>query len=79
MTSSSNTTDNDDDQWVQCPVCGGEGEYEVEFAVVDHMNGGYLSTEIETCALCDGFGEVPPEDAESFVISVDLDDGNYYH
>jgi len=29
--------------------------------------------------LCDGFGEVPPEDAESFVISVDLDDGNYYH
>ena len=39
MTSSSNITDND---WVPCPECGGEGKYEVEVAVVDHMRGGYL-------------------------------------
>ena len=78
MTSSNNTTDNED-EWVECPVCGGEGEYEVEYAVVDHMNGGYLAASIEPCALCDGFGRVPPEDADSMLIQVDLDSGNYYH
>ena len=77
MTSSSNTTDNDD--WVECPVCGGEGEYEVEYAVVDHMDGGFLAGRMETCPLCDGFGLVPPEDAESMLIEVDLEGGNYYH
>lgn len=78
MTSSNNTTDNED-EWVECPVCGGEGEYEVEYAVVDHMNGGFLAGRIEPCALCDGFGLVPPEDAESMLIEVDLEGGNYYH
>ena len=78
MTSSNNTTDNED-EWVECPVCGGEGEYEVEYAVVDHMNGGYLAASIEPCALCDGFGRVPPEDADSMLIQVDLESGNYYH
>jgi DnaJ-class molecular chaperone len=78
MTSSNNTTDNED-EWVECPVCGGEGEYEVEYAVVDHMNGGFLAARIEPCALCDGFGRVPPEDAESMLIQVDLEGGNYYH
>jgi hypothetical protein len=45
MTSSNNTTDNED-EWVECPVCGGEGEYEVEYAVVDHMRGGFLAARI---------------------------------
>ena len=78
MTSSNNTMDNED-EWVECPVCNGEGEYEVEYAVVDHMNGGYLAASIEPCALCDGFGRVPPEDAESMLIQIDLESGNYYH
>ncbi len=77
MTSSSNTTDNDDD-WVTCPDCGGEGEYEVEIAVVDHMRGGYLQDVTVECELCGGFGEVESDEAEIF-IEVHLEGGDSYH
>jgi DnaJ-class molecular chaperone len=78
MTSSSNTTDNDDDQWVTCPDCGGEGEYEVEIAVVDHANGGYLAGVMQECETCNGFGEVESDEAEIF-IEVHLEGGDSYH
>ncbi|MEL0116920.1 MAG: hypothetical protein VW739_04325 [Pelagibacteraceae bacterium] len=76
MTSSSNTTAND---YVECPLCGGEGQIEVEVAVVDHMNGGYLKEEMMTCELCDGNGEVLQDDADEFTIFVELEDGPFLH
>ena len=75
MTSSSNITDND---WVPCPECGGEGKYEVEVAVVDHMRGGYLQDVTIECELCGGFGEVEADEAEIF-IEVHLEGGDSYH
>lgn len=41
-----------------CPDCGGTGDVEVDYAIRDFVNGGYIQTEIETCRTCDGSGEV---------------------
>ena len=76
MTSSNNTTNND--EWVICPECGGWGEYEVEVAVIDHMNGGYLTEAKEECEMCGGAGEVLAEDLE-MQIEVFLEGGDGYH
>lgn len=49
----------------ECKLCEGRGETMVEHAVVDYMNGGYLTDRLDTCPDCDGEGHVPvDEDAE---------------
>jgi DnaJ-class molecular chaperone len=48
----------------ECPECLGTGEVEVDIAVVDYMNGGYIRTEIDICPECDGSGEVEDWDEE---------------
>lgn len=75
MTSTNSTMDDE----VVCPLCGGEGKYEVEVEVIDHMRGGYLDSEVVDCEMCGGWGKVDKEEAAEFVIHVELEDGNYYH
>ncbi|MDA7891193.1 hypothetical protein N9B14_01380 [Akkermansiaceae bacterium] len=70
MTSSSNTTFSD---YVKCPDCGGDGEYEVEVAVIDHSNGGFIKGIMQTCEFCDGDGEVHEEDAAEFLINIEFE------
>ena len=48
----------------ECPECFGDGEVEVDYAVKDYVNGGYIRTEIEDCPQCDGSGEVEDWDEE---------------
>jgi len=48
----------------ECPECFGEGEVEVDYAVRDYVNGGYIRTEIEICRACDGSGELECDDEE---------------
>lgn len=76
MTSSNNITASDR---AVCPMCGGEGQIEVEVAVIDHMDGGYLKEAYIDCEFCDGNGEVDADDAAEFTFHIELDDGPYYH
>lgn len=43
---------------IKCHECDGEGEYEVDEAVVDYTHGGYIRSEMVTCDNCDGDGTV---------------------
>ena len=70
MTSTNNTTPSD---YVKCPECGGESQYEAEVAVVDYNNGGYLKGVMVDCEFCDGDGEVHEEDAAEFLIHVEFE------
>lgn len=71
MTSTNNTTASD---YVNCPDCGGAGEYyEVEVEVIDHANGGFIKGITKTCEFCDGDGEVHEEDAAEFLSHVEFE------
>jgi len=51
----------------ECPHCAAQGECEVEVAVSDYIRGGYLTTTMGECPVCEGRGyvELPEEiDAE---------------
>ena len=52
---------------LECEHCDAQGECEVEVAVPDYIRGGYLTTTIGECPVCEGKGyvELPEEiDAE---------------
>ena len=52
---------------LECEHCDAQGEGEVEVAVPDYIRGGYLTTTIGECPVCEGKGyvELPEEiDAE---------------
>ena len=50
---------------LECEHCEGQGECEVEVAVPDYMNGGYLTTATGECPVCYGRGWVDIEDDEA--------------
>lgn len=52
------------DKQIECPECGGEGCCEYDKPVVDWNNGGYIDTEVATCEMCDGCGEITIEEDE---------------
>ncbi len=43
----------------KCSTCHGNGEVTAEKAVVDYVNGGFLTDSIATCEDCDSYGWVP--------------------
>ena len=52
---------------LECEHCNAQGECEVEVAVPDYIRGGYLTTAMGECPVCEGKGyvELPEEiDAE---------------
>ena len=48
---------------LECEHCDAQGECEVEVAVPDYMRGGYLTTAMGECPVCEGKGyvELPEE------------------
>jgi len=48
----------------ECEYCQGQGIADVEHAVIDYVNGGYLADSQDTCPDCDGRGWVELDDAE---------------
>ena len=50
---------------LECEHCDAQGECEVEVAVPDNIRGGYLTTTIGECPVCEGKGYVElPEDID---------------
>ena len=48
---------------LECEHCDAQGECEVEVAVPDYIRGGYLTTAMGECPVCEGRGyvELPEE------------------
>ena len=48
---------------LECEHCDAQGECEVEVAVSDYIRGGYLTTAMGECPVCEGKGyvELPEE------------------
>ena len=48
---------------LECEHCDAQGECEVEVAVPDYIRGGYLTTAMGECTVCEGKGyvELPEE------------------
>lgn len=49
----------------ECEHCDAAGQCEVEYAVPDYMNGGYLTTATGECPVCYGRGWVDIEDEDA--------------
>ena len=50
---------------LECEHCAAPGECEVEVAVPDYIRGGYLTTAMGECPVCEGKGYVElPEDID---------------
>ena len=49
-------------RFITCPECDGDGVCAYEEAVVDYVNGGYLTEVIDTCERCEGAGAIEIED-----------------
>ena len=51
---------------LECEHCDAQGECEVEVAVPDYIRGGYLTTTMGECPVCEGRGYVElPEDIDA--------------
>lgn len=40
-----------------CPTCDGEGQFQIEYDVIDYVNGGHIATKWVPCKNCGGSGE----------------------
>ena len=40
-----------------CPTCDGEGQFQIEYDVIDYVSGGYIATKWVPCEYCFGSGE----------------------